>query len=59
MLRNYSPYVWKDWFNGRNDRISLSEAIKCKEQHDINKIKNNTFETKLTCVGVQVNFFNC
>ena len=52
MLRNDSPYVWKDWFNGRNDRISLSEAIKRKEQHDINKIRNNTFETKLTCVGV-------
>ena len=52
MLRNDSPYVWKDWFNGRNDRISLSEVIKRKEQHDINKIKNNTFETKLTCVGV-------
>ena len=47
----------KDWFNGRNYRVSLSDAIKHKEEHRINKIKYNIFEIKLTNVGGKVNFF--
>ena len=59
ILRNDYHYVWKDWFNGKNYLISLSDAIKHKEEHDINKIKNNTYEIKLTNSGVWVNIFYC
>ena len=44
---NEYNYLWKDWFNGRNYRVSLSDAIKHKEQHDINKIRNNDLKIEL------------
>lgn len=40
-------YLWKDWFNGRNYQVSLSDAIKHKEQHDINIIRNNDLKIEL------------
>ena len=39
ILTNEYHYVWKDWYNGKNYRVSLIDAIKHKEEHDINKIK--------------------
>ena len=39
ILTNEYHYVWKDWYNGKNYRVSLTDAIKHKEEHDINKIK--------------------
>lgn len=47
ILSNEYNYLWKDWFNGRNYRVSLSDAIKHKEQHDINKIRNNDLKIEL------------
>ena len=34
--------------NGKNDRFSLTDVIKHKEELDINKIKNNDFKFELT-----------
>ena len=48
ILNNHYHYVWKDWFNGKKYRVSLSDATKHKEDHDINEIKNNTFQIKMT-----------
>ena len=52
ILNNDYHYIGKDWFNGKNFQVSVSDAIKHKEEHDINKIRNNTFEIKMTNVGV-------
>ena len=52
ILNNDYHYVGKDWLNGKNFRLSLSEAMKLKEEHNINKIRNNTFEIKMKNVGV-------
>ena len=41
ILKNKFHYVWRDWFNGENYRISLDDAIAYKEKRDINDIKNN------------------
>ena len=41
ILNNKFHYVWKDWFNGENYRVSLSDAIAHKENNDVNIIKNN------------------
>lgn len=40
ILNNEFHYVGKDWFNGENYRVSLSDAIAHKENNDVN-IKNN------------------
>ena len=48
ILSNGNYYVWKDWFNRKNYRVSLSDAVKHKEEHDINKITNNVFKIELT-----------
>lgn len=50
-LSNENYYVWKDWFNRKNYRVSLSDAIKPKEEHDINKITNNDFKIELTTLN--------
>ena len=57
MLNNHYHYVWKDWFNGKKYRVSLSDATKHKEDHDINEIKNNTFQIKMTIQGFNIFFF--
>ena len=52
ILNNNYHYLWKDLFNGKNYPVSLSDATKRKEEHDITKIINNTFEIKMTNIGV-------
>ena len=52
ILNNDYHYVGKDWLNGKNFQLSLSEAMKLKEEHNINNIRNNTFEIKMKNVGV-------
>ena len=52
ILNNKHHYVQNDWFNEKNYRVSLSDTIKHKEEHDIIKIINNTCEIKLTNLGV-------
>ena len=52
ILNNNYHYLWKDLFNGKNYPVSLSDATKRKEEHDITKIRNNTFEIKMTNIGV-------
>lgn len=48
ILFNQYHYTWKDWFDGKGYRVSLSDAIEHKEKHDIDKIKNHNFKIELT-----------
>ena len=48
ILSNGYYYVWEDCYNGKDYRVSLSNGIKHKEEHDINKIKSTDFKIKLT-----------
>ena len=52
ILNNNYHYVWKGLFDGNNCPVSLFDAIKRKEKHDINKIRNNASEIKIANVGV-------
>ena len=47
-LSNEYHYFWKDWYNGKEYHVSLSDAEEHKEEHDINKIKITDFKVKLT-----------
>ena len=52
---NEFHYVEQDWYTGKNYRISITDSVKYKEETDINKIKNNVFQTRVT--KLPVDFF--
>lgn len=58
---NEFHYVEQDWYTAKNYRISLTDSIKYKVETDINKIKNNVFQNRVTkllfCKYVIFKFF--
>lgn len=44
---NKFHYFWRDWFNGENNRVSLSDTIAHKEDPDVKRLHNNNCMVQL------------
>ena len=48
MLNHKFCYVWKDWYSGEKHKLSIDEAIACKEKREIEQIQRQNCHVKLS-----------
>ena len=48
MLNHKFCYVWKDWYSGEKHKLSIDEAIACKEKQEIEQIQRQNCHVKLS-----------